>query len=185
MRYKSHVRISWKKFLIPFLLLLLLLGKLDFSHKKQKTCPFCDQKVLENQVFYEGEQSFGALTYKPAVEGHVLIIPRRHIERFEELTEEEMLDIKKTIQRVDFTLKKRIHTEDYLLLQKNGRKVGQSVPHLHFHYIPESRFLALKFLISPWLRPLGEEKLLKLKEKFSYQPEEDSMWRVKADEWMQ
>jgi diadenosine tetraphosphate (Ap4A) HIT family hydrolase len=27
-------------------------------------------------------------------------------------------------------------TSSYLLLQKNGYEVGQTVPHVHFHYIP-------------------------------------------------
>lgn len=75
-------------------------------------------------------------THKPVLPGHVLIIPKRHVERFEFLTNEELTQIGQVVKKVDRTVQKVFGTSSYLLLQKNGKEVGQTVPHVHVHYIP-------------------------------------------------
>lgn len=98
-------------------------------------CPFCDKEVLDRQTFYEKDSARALYTHKPILPTHFLIIPKRHVERYEELTEEELLDISKMIKHVDTVAATHFGTSSYLLLQKNGRDMGQSVSHLHFHYI--------------------------------------------------
>lgn len=126
-------------------------------------CPFCKEEILETQAFYETELAVGLLTYKPAVPGHVLVIPKRHVERFEELTAAEMAAIQELIRKVHEAEKGLFGKDDYLLIQKNGLSAGQSVPHLHFHYLPripsENHVLfALRFFLSPyWSAQTGEE----------------------------
>lgn len=142
--------------------------KIDFQRFNQNTgCPFCNSDILERQVFYRGEGGLGILTHKPAVPGHILIIPERHVERFEDLTANEMRGLGETIKQVDRIIRKRFGNTDYLLIQKNGRGVGQTVPHVHFHYLPSSKFLAAKFLISPMLKPLSKEEIKRLNESLS------------------
>lgn len=139
--------------------------KLDLQRFSKKTpCAFCNPEILERQIFYRGDKALGILTHKPAVPGHVLIIPERHVTRFEDLSPEEVAAIGDTIKKVDLAVKKVFGTGDYVLIQKNGKEAGQTVPHVHFHYLPASHFLAVKFLLSPWFKPLGEEELIALKE---------------------
>lgn len=145
-------------------LFLILAFQLDFQKNTQRGCPFCDPKTLEIQEFYRGEGVLGVLTYKPVVPGHVLIIPERHVERFEDLTSEEIRALGEAIQRVHGVVSKRYGTKDYLLLQKNGRHAGQSVPHVHFHYLPAERFLTFRFFITPWLKPHKPEELKPLRD---------------------
>ena len=52
------------------------------------------------------------LCYAPIAQGHLLIIPRRHIERFEKLTDSEILAIS-------------AFSPDYVLIQKNGEPVAK------------------------------------------------------------
>lgn len=99
-------------------------------------CAFCDPQVLEAQKFYEDDQVYALYTHKPVLPGHCLVIPKRHIERFEELSDEELVAIGRTLMKVDGAVKQVFETSAYLLLQKNGKEVGQTVPHVHFHYIP-------------------------------------------------
>ncbi len=155
--------------LLALCLFSLILWQIDFQRFfiRNTDCAFCDPKVLERQTFYTGKGAFGILTYKPAVSGHVLIIPERHVERFEDLTSEELEAIGDAIQKVDAVARKKFGHSDYLLIQKNGKGAGQSVPHVHFHYVPASRFLAAKFILAPWLKPLGEMELMCLKENLS------------------
>lgn len=159
-----------KKILLLFsalALFSLLILKVDFQRFRNVGCAFCEPKVLEAQVFYRGDGALGMLTHKPAVPGHVLIVPERHVERFEDLSAEEILAIGKTIQKVDIMVRKVFGYSDYLLIQKNGRGAGQSVPHVHFHYLPAAQFLTVRFFVSPWLKPLTKEELKQLKEIFS------------------
>lgn len=100
------------------------------------SCPFCDPAVLQTHVFYEDELVLALYNHKPIFPGHSLIIPKRHVERFEKLTEEEITQIGRTIKRVHLLISEVFDTSPYLLAEKNGKEVGQSVPHIHFHYIP-------------------------------------------------
>jgi len=99
-------------------------------------CAFCDPKVIEAQKFYEDDTIVALYTHKPVTEGHFLIIPKRHAERFEELTDREVAAISTVIKKVDRAAIKVFNRASYLLLQKNGVEAGQTVPHVHFHYFP-------------------------------------------------
>ncbi len=55
---------------------------------------------------------------------------------FESLSEEELSRLGLAIQKVHKAASIVFKTSSYLLLQKNGKEVGQSVPHIHIHYIP-------------------------------------------------
>ncbi|MBI3508426.1 MAG: HIT domain-containing protein [Chlamydiia bacterium] len=119
-----------------------------FSKGNSALCPFCrPSAVLDRSVFYEGPHSLGLITYKPAAEGHVLVIPKRHVMRFEELEDVELIDMKQTIQRIDQASQKLYDSTSYLLFQKNGKAAGQSVPHVHFHYIPRKEGESLLALV--------------------------------------
>jgi len=109
-------------------------------------CPFCHESILNLQKFYEDELVIALYTHKPIFPGHSLIIPKRHVERFELLSDAEIIHIGNVIKKVHQGTEAVFGTSSYLLLQKNGVEVGQTVPHLHFHYIP---------------RPLGDDSTLK------------------------
>ena len=123
-------------------------------------CAFCDPKVIEAQKFYEDDSIIALYTHKPVIPGHCLIIPKRHAERFEQLTDQEAAAISTVIKKVDQASIKVFHRASYLLLQKNGVEAGQTVPHVHFHYFPREagddssvKFMA-QMLISSLKKPL-------------------------------
>lgn len=138
-----------------------------------KDCAFCNPQVLEAQVFYKQTLTEALYSYKPVFPGHCLIIPKRHVERFEELTDDEILQIGQVIKKVNRAVQAVFQTSAYLLLQKNGKEVGQTVPHVHFHYIPRKKGddSSLKFIykmyLANFLAPISvsemEEKLALLK----------------------
>ena len=99
-------------------------------------CAFCDPAILSRQTFYEDDLVLALYTHKPILPGHCLIIPKRHVERFEGLTDAEVVEVGHVIKKVNLAVMEVFKTTSYLLLQKNGREVGQTVPHVHFHYIP-------------------------------------------------
>jgi diadenosine tetraphosphate (Ap4A) HIT family hydrolase len=178
---ESFVDVYMRKKIINFLLIVsCLIGSIYFyaikspTHLYQKECAFCDTEVLESQKFYEDELVLALYTHKPIFPGHCLIIPKRHVERFEMLSNEEITQIGQVIRRVDQAAQQVFKTSSYLLLQKNGAEVGQTVPHVHFHYIPREAGddSTLKFLMRMYvtnaLRPIPalemQDKVEKMKE---------------------
>jgi histidine triad (HIT) family protein len=155
----------------------LLLGLIGFYFLRPDApsdaahCAFCNPKVLDAQKFYEDDDVIALYTHKPVVPGHCLIIPKRHVERFENVTDTEGRQMMELIKKVDQAAMKVYHTSSYLLLQKNGRESGQTVPHVHFHYIPRQAgddstllFLA-KFLIANMKKPIADGEMKETVEK--------------------
>jgi len=168
-----------KKFLFVFLSLSVLSIGVYFlipSPKLSKDyCAFCDPKVIESQKFYEDDAIIALYTHKPVVPGHCLIIPKRHAERFEQLTDQEAASISNVIKKVDQASIKVFNRASYLLMQKNGVEAGQTVPHVHFHYFPRQagddssvKFMA-QMLISVLKKPLPPAEIKEICEKMKEQ----------------
>jgi len=114
-----------------------LLGALLAVTFKCFGCSFCDPEIIERQAFYEGKLIYALCDYRPIMPGHSLVLPKRHVERFEDLTPDEMAEIMQFIPKMHVAISQVQGTDDYALLQKNGKSIGQSVPHVHIHYIPK------------------------------------------------
>jgi histidine triad (HIT) family protein len=132
--------------------------------KNNEECPFCNPQKLAQQAFLSENGIIGFYPHKPIVPGHVLILPARHVARYEELTQDELEAIGALVRRIHEGAKELFHEEDYLLLQKNGREAGQSVLHLHFHYLPRSKNMGqLTFIVRlffmPWMKPISPEEM--------------------------
>jgi len=131
-----------------------------------KPCPFCTQEVVEKQLIYEGDKAVLLYCLTPATEGNVLVIPKRHIMRFEELTGEEMAEVQKIISALAPVFQKAYGIDDYFLMQKNGVNAGQSVEHVHFHVFPcpvhLSKIVAKAMIYRP---PLSDKEMQEYCEK--------------------
>lgn len=134
-------------------------------------CAFCKEEVLESQKFYETDLVMALYTHKPIVKTHFLIVPKRHVERLENLYTEEVLEIYQVMKKVHQAAIEVFKTPSYVIYQKNGREVGQTVPHVHFHMICKKigDDSALKFLMRMILaqvkKPLSSEKIQLIRSK--------------------
>ncbi len=102
-------------------------------------CPFCNPVILEKQFVHENELVVTLYCLTPATRGNVLVVPKRHIESFDQLTTEEMQAVQEEINLFSAVFRDFYQTPDFVVLQKNGKLAGQSVPHLHFHLIPTAQ----------------------------------------------
>ncbi len=99
-------------------------------------CPFCN---LKDRVIRENEHVFVLLSNPRKVPGHVLVIPKRHVEEPWELTAEERRDI---FALTDDVTKRLVAAKlgDGVDMRQNYRPFMQqgklSVRHIHFHLIP-------------------------------------------------
>lgn len=135
----------------------------------QQVCAFCSEAVLKNQTFYEDDFVMGLTTHKPVEKGHCLVVTKRHIETLEEMSDEEFLATGRLLKKINKAIQKIHGPSSYLILQKNGGEVGQTVPHAHFHYIPKrkkaNKGIALfgllwKFVITIFKSPISKSKLV-------------------------
>lgn len=56
--------------------------------------------ISPKHVFYETPLSFAFVNLKPVVPGHVLVCPKRIVEKYEEMTTEEISDAMSVSQKV-------------------------------------------------------------------------------------
>lgn len=161
-----------KKLLYSFLLISILLGSFAlFPKTHTNSCAFCNPSVISSQLLYEGTFTYALYTHRPIVPGHCLILPKRHVERFENLSDEECLELTQVIKKIHQAVSHAYQTSGYLLVEKNGPEAFQSVPHVHFHYIPRKKedssslLLLFKTLFSAIKNPISPTEMLENREK--------------------
>jgi|Deesub1362B_J571_1020462.scaffolds.fasta_scaffold00034_84 histidine triad (HIT) family protein len=101
-------------------------------------CVFCKIIAGEENCFkiYEDENAIAFLDKNPMVEGHTLVVPKRHIERLEKLSEEGAIFVFRAIKKVIEILVTKLEAEGYNVVVNVGRVAGQEISHLHFHVFP-------------------------------------------------
>lgn len=91
---------------------------------------------ITNQVFFQSPLSLGIVNLKPLVPGHVLVIPKRVIARFNDLTTDEVTDLFLSVQRITRVLEREYRAGALTIACQDGPLAGQSVPHTHVHIMP-------------------------------------------------
>ena len=97
-------------------------------------CPFCEPSG-ETVLYKDGLIKILADSY-PASRGHLLIVPARHVERWEELREEEKLALIRGMELAMEKLREVLRPDAFNVGMNLGKAAGQTVPHLHLHVIP-------------------------------------------------
>ncbi|GAA6008677.1 hypothetical protein JCM11491_003395 [Sporobolomyces phaffii] len=91
---------------------------------------------IPNQVFYQSPLSLGIVNLKPLVPGHVLVIPKRVVPRFRDLTGDEVTDLFKSVHEISRVIEREFKAQALNVALQDGPLAGQSVPHVHVHIIP-------------------------------------------------
>ena len=98
-------------------------------------CLFCN--IDESGSEHENELAYASYDSYPVSEHHCLIIPKRHIKDFFELTNEELIACNDLIKKVkDEILNKDQTVRGFNLGSNVGKISGQSILHCHLHLIP-------------------------------------------------
>lgn len=102
-------------------------------------CIFCQILSGERHSIRVAESPFSVafMDIQPVNLGHTLIVPRRHVWSFTNLTAPEVSDLMITAQEVARGLRAVFPDHDGITLSlADGASAGQEVPHTHFHVIP-------------------------------------------------
>jgi diadenosine tetraphosphate (Ap4A) HIT family hydrolase len=104
------------------------------SDFKPIDCPFC---YLPLERFLEtNTEALAVADAFPVSPGHTLIIPRRHVTSFFDLTEYEVAALHKLLRRVKNRLDRDLKPQGYNIGINIGPVSGQTVAHAHVHLIP-------------------------------------------------
>jgi bis(5'-adenosyl)-triphosphatase len=98
------------------------------------SCPFCSIKLKES-VFLESGDFIAIYNIAPILEGHSLVIPRRHIESIYELHQAEMEEFFKFAAQATKILMKTFNGEGFDWSFQQGEVAGQTVAHVHLHIV--------------------------------------------------
>ena len=98
-------------------------------------CLFCNAKesgiAAENQFAYASYDSY------PVSDFHCLIIPKRHVKDYFEMSDEELLACNDLITKIKNEILAKDKTVNAFNIGTNaGKTSGQSIMHCHIHLIP-------------------------------------------------
>ena len=96
-------------------------------------CLFCKDP---RGVSLQHELAFSARDSYPASPGHTLVIPRRHVASFFELTPEEVAACMGLIKEEKIRIDDEFNPDGYNIGVNVGPAAGQSIFHVHIHIIP-------------------------------------------------
>ncbi|WP_297465937.1 HIT family protein [Thermococcus sp.] len=97
-------------------------------------CPFCNPDG--EALLYEDGLIKILLDSYPASKGHLLVVPRRHVESWEGLRDGEKLALLRGMELAMEKLREVLRPDAFNVGMNLGREAGQTVPHLHLHVIP-------------------------------------------------
>ena len=99
-------------------------------------CTFCAIAAgeLPAAVVLDEPEVLGFLDLRPVFPGHVLLVPRAHVETLPELPPDQLPVLFGAAQRVAAAVLPAMESDGTFVAMNN--RVSQSVPHLHVHVVP-------------------------------------------------
>ena len=102
------------------------------------SCIFC--KIIKGEIpsstIYEDENVKVILDIEPAAKGHAILLVKQHVANVFELDAELAGKVFSVVPKVAAAIKKELGCDGMNILQNNGVEAGQTVFHLHMHFIP-------------------------------------------------
>jgi histidine triad (HIT) family protein len=96
-------------------------------------CVFCDivEGKAEAYRIHEDEDSLGILDINPFAQGHCLVISKRHVPWWHDLTEQETESLFSVARVISQKIMKAFHP-DFVCMYARGRRI----PHTHIFLVP-------------------------------------------------
>ena len=101
-------------------------------------CIFC--KIIKGEIpshqAYKDDKVMAFLDILPISPGHTIVVPKRHINDFESLTNEELSAMMQLVKNVGHAMLEGLGAKGYSFFLDNKSAANQHVPHVHFHIVP-------------------------------------------------
>jgi ATP adenylyltransferase len=102
-------------------------------------CIFCDALARGDEplVAWVGRRAFVILNKFPYNNGHLMVVPKRHVDRLARLDRDELLEIMELSQAAEQALARIYSPHGFNLGINLGRSAGAGIAdHLHVHIVP-------------------------------------------------
>ena len=100
-------------------------------------CLFCD--IVRKGTYVAKTKGFVAIDdINPKAETHVLIIPERHVDTFRDIAHFHGWELKRMLEFIAEVAQK-VGLTDYQVVTNVGRSAGQTVFHLHWHVLGDTK----------------------------------------------
>ena len=96
------------------------------------TCELC----RPDMVLFEDERAYVRFDNNSLAPGHVLVVPRRHVASFFDMTATEKMQVIELLDRAKAHIEAEFRPDGYNIGVNVGRAGGQSRMHVHVHLIP-------------------------------------------------
>ena len=104
-------------------------------------CIFC--KIVSGEIpsmkVYEDEHTLVIMDIAKDVDGHMLAMPKNHVNNIFDCDEDNLHHLMDTVKIVSKHCVDNCDYEGVNLLNASGESADQSVPHFHIHIIPRKR----------------------------------------------
>ncbi|MEU6083560.1 HIT domain-containing protein [Streptomyces sp. NPDC047108] len=121
-------------------------------------CRFC--AIVAGEVpahrVLDDDTAVAFLDTRPLFPGHVLVVPRRHVETLTDLPEADVGPFFGRVRRVAGAVERSMEAAGSFVAANN--RVSQSVPHLHVHVVPRNRKDGLRGFFWPRTTYADEEQ---------------------------
>lgn len=116
---------------------------LDERRKKYKKkftdkikCAFCRELKDEECLGLRGLHWRVLVNIHPYMDGNVMIVSLRHVEKIEDITDDEWKDYGKVLSETKLVLGKIFKTDSFNVGLNVGPESGASMPHIHWQVVP-------------------------------------------------
>ena len=101
-------------------------------------CLFCQivRRQSEASIVYENEYTMAFMNTRQGNPGHVLVVPKRHVETLDQLDSDLAAHLFQAVTHVARGLQAAFKPDGLNIWQSNGIAAGQEIPHIHVHLLP-------------------------------------------------
>lgn len=104
-------------------------------------CVFC--KIVAGNIpsmkVYEDEETVAFMDIAKDVDGHIVVIPKKHCKNILDCEPDTLSAVMKTVKKISLHLTEDCGYDGVNLLNASDESAGQSVPHFHIHVIPRQQ----------------------------------------------
>lgn len=105
---------------------------------QDENCIFCKIAAgkIPAKIIIQDSKSMAFLDAFPLALGHVLVIPKSHYAKIQDMEKDDSASVFETVRKVVPAVESALGVSSTTIAIHNGKEAGQEIPHLHIHIIP-------------------------------------------------